>query len=130
MKTQVEKDNVTKFGRILNKYSPVSPSTIATVVDGCSLQSFKKNQVIFAEKKFNAFEYFQLEGITHRYNMDEENESITTGLYIGEEVITPHFARTINSHSIFSLQAELNCPSRLFTFVVLYYKKVTIGSPG
>lgn len=88
MKTQLEKDYVTIFGRILNKYSPVSPSTIATVIDGGSLQSFKKNQVIFAEKKFNAFEYFQLEGITHRYNMDEENESITTGVYIGEEVIT------------------------------------------
>lgn len=118
MKTKVEKDYVTIFGRILNKYSPVSPSTITTVIDGGSMQSFKKNQVIFAEKKFNAFEYFQLEGISHRYNIDEENESITTGLYIGEEVITPHFARTINSQSIFSLQALTDCT----------YIKIPIGA--
>lgn len=106
------------FGRILNRYSPVSPSIISSVLEGGSLHSYKKNQVIFPVKKFNAFEYFQLEGVSHRYNINEENESITTGIYFGEEVITPHFARTINSHSIFSLQALTDCT----------YIKIPIGA--
>ncbi|ULQ53183.1 Crp/Fnr family transcriptional regulator [Flavihumibacter fluvii] len=105
----MDKDYATIFGRILNNYSPVSPSTMETVIDSGNLQVYKKNDIIFPEKKFNAFEYFQLEGITHRYNNDEDNQAITTGIYTGEEVITPHFARTINSQSIFSLQALTAC---------------------
>lgn len=74
-----------------------------------SLVSIKKNELIFAEKRHNAFEYFQLEGVSHRYNMDEELQMLTTGFYVNGIVITPHFARTINSQSIFSLQALTDC---------------------
>lgn len=40
--------------------------------------------------------------------MNDKGEIITTGLYMGPRVITPHFARTVNNKNIFSLQALTN----------------------
>lgn len=114
----MEKDYTAILGNILNTYSPVSPAAIQLIIDGGDLQSFEKNEVIFSEKRYNAFEYFQLEGISHRYNTDEDLQILTTGLYNNGIVITPHFARTKNGQSIFSLQALTDC-----TFV-----KVPVGT--
>jgi CRP-like cAMP-binding protein len=73
------------------------------------MQVFKKNEMIFPEKRYNAFEYFQLEGVSHRFNVDDEKQELTTGIYQNEVVITPHFARTTNGQSIFALQALVEC---------------------
>lgn len=114
----MESDYSTTLGAILNTYSPVSQSGVDLVSDHGSLQSFKKNEIIFAERKYNAFEYFQIQGISHRYNTDTDLQTLTTGIYLNQTVITPHFARTINGQSIFSLQALTDC----------VYIKVPIGS--
>jgi hypothetical protein len=66
----MEKNYSTTFSLLINSYSPVTPAMIEKMMDSGSLLEYKKNQNIFAEKKFNAFEYFQLEGISHRFNID------------------------------------------------------------
>lgn len=104
-----DKDHTEILGSILNAYSPVSPPVVQLIMENGIYQSFKKNEIIFSEKRYNAFEYFQLEGITHRYNTDEDLQLLTTGFYLNGTIITPHFARTTNSQSIFSLQALTDC---------------------
>ena len=113
----MDEDQTTILEKILNSYSPVSQSTTKMILDSGEIQSFKKNEIIFAEKRYNAFEYFQLEGISHRYNTDSDLQQFTTGIFTNETVITPHFARTINSQNIFSLQALTDC----------IYLKVPVG---
>lgn len=100
----MERDFFSLFRQIIDSYAPVTLPVIKLIYEKGSFDSFSKNELVFAEKKFNAFEYFQLTGISHRFNMDENNSSVTTGIYADKTVITPHFARTINSQSIFSLQ--------------------------
>lgn len=106
------------FAQLINGYSPVSPSAIETMINLGSLEEYPKGEIIFSEKKFNAFEYFQLQGISHRFNIDIDSQVITAGIFANENVITPHFARTKNSISIFSLQALTEC-----TFI-----KIPIGA--
>ena len=97
------------LARVLSTYSTVSQAAVDLIFTSGSLDTIKKNEVIFYEKRFNAFEYFQLEGVSHRYNVDHDSQSITTGIYQNEIVITPHFTRTTNGQSIFSLQALTDC---------------------
>jgi hypothetical protein len=94
---------------VLNSVSAVSLSSVSLVLHSGDIVAYNKGDIVFPEKKYNAFEYFQLEGITHRYNKDTKGEYITTGLYVDATVITPHFSRTTDSLSIFSLQALSDC---------------------
>jgi CRP-like cAMP-binding protein len=105
----VSNDYLEILGGILNTYAPVGPDSVKLILDGGSIEQYKKNEVVFHEKRFNAFEYFQLEGVSHRYNTDFETNTLTTGIYQNKIVITPHFARTTNSQSIFTLQALTDC---------------------
>lgn len=66
---------------------------------------FEKDKTIFQSGKPNAFEYFLLSGMLQRFNLNEKGEEITTGFYQDLSVVTPHFARTINGKSIFSLRS-------------------------
>ena len=105
----MEKEYIHVLAHILNAYAPVGQVALDLIFSSGGLQTIKKNEVIFYEKRFNAFEYFQLEGVSHRYNVDSDAHSITTGIYQNEIVITPHFTRTTNGQSIFSLQALTDC---------------------
>jgi len=109
LNSAMEKDYTAAFEQTIHRYSPASKSTVETMIDCGSFELYKKNDLVFSEKKFNAFEYFQLQGISHRFNIDAENQVITTGIYTDQTVITPYFARTINSQSIFSLQTLTDC---------------------
>ncbi len=97
------------LGRVLNRYSPVSAAGVATIFENGTLESFRKSDIIFPERRFNAFEYFQLDGVSHRFNTDEDQQQLTTGIFQNEVVITPHFTRTRDGQSIFSLQALTDC---------------------
>jgi CRP-like cAMP-binding protein len=88
----------------MNQYAPVGEADVRLVLENGDIHIVKRNDIVFHEKRFNAFEYFQLDGVSHRYNVDEETNSVTSGIYQNETVITPHFTRTSNSQSIFSLQ--------------------------
>lgn len=105
----MEKNYRQVLSRILNQYSPVAQSAVDLILESGSIEFIERNQVAFHEKRFNAFEYFQLKGVSHRYNVDGERQPVTSGIYQNEIVITPHFTRTANSHSIFSLQALTDC---------------------
>lgn len=95
--------------RILSGYTPVTNEAVDHVLASGQIESYSKNRIIFHEQRFNAFEYFQLEGVSHRFNADGDKQTITTGIYQGEAVVTPHMARTKGSQSIFSLQALTDC---------------------
>jgi CRP-like cAMP-binding protein len=95
--------------KILNAYSPVDLFGAQLLLDHGDIETFSKDDIVFHVNRFNAFEYFQLEGTSHRFNTAEDKEQVTTGIYHGETVITPHMARTPNGQSIFSLQALTAC---------------------
>ncbi len=101
--------NFAILSRMLNVYAPVGQEAVQLILDQGSIDEYQKNQIIFHEKRYNAFEYFQLEGVSHRYNTDEDKQIVTTGIYQNEIVITPHFVRTPDGQSIFSLQALTDC---------------------
>lgn len=107
------------LARILNSYAPVGLAATELVFNNGTIEQFRKNEVVFAEKRFNAFEYFQYAGISHRFNTNSEQQQVSTGIFQNETVITPHFARTANGQSIFSVQALTDCtflkvPARIF----------------
>lgn len=89
---------------LLHNFGLQSSNTQNLLIENSTLKVFKKNENIFLENNINEFEYFLIEGVLHRYNLNELGENITTGLYLANDVITPHFARTVNSKSLFSLQ--------------------------
>ena len=97
------------LSRILNAYAPVGQAAVELIFENGNVEEVRKDEIIFHEKRFNAFEYFQLEGVSHRFNIDSDTQTVTTGIYQNEIVITPHFTRTTNSQSIFSLQALTDC---------------------
>lgn len=103
------KDEHIILHRILNLYAPVDDAVTNDVLESGDIECYRRNEIIFHERRFNAFEYFQLDGIAHRYNIDEGDQPLTTGIYQNEVVITPHFARTMNGQSIFSMQALADC---------------------
>lgn len=94
---------------ILNTYAPVGSIAVDLIFENGIVETINKNELIIHEKGFNAFEYFQLEGVSHRFNIDDDLQPVTTGIYQNEIVITPHFTRTTNGQSIFSLQALTDC---------------------
>ena len=109
---------IEQFNKTLNRYAHLAPNDVQQILDAGSFDTYKKADIIFHENRYNAFEYFQLDGISHRYNTDEESQMITTGIYQDDIVLTPHFARTKDGKSIFSLQALSECS----------FLKVPIGS--
>ncbi len=95
--------------RILHRYYPVDPASVSVLCSHGSVEQVVRNEILFHERRFNAFEYFQLEGITHRFNLDADRHPITSGIYQGECVITPHFTRTLQGQSLFTVQALTTC---------------------
>lgn len=102
-------DHKTILARILNHFAPVGAETVDQFSEFFQEDELMKNEILFHEKRLNDFEYFQLTGISHRFNANEKKEAITTGIYQHETVITPHIARTYNGQSIFSVQALTAC---------------------
>jgi CRP-like cAMP-binding protein len=97
------------LNRILSAYMAVPPQAVAKIMAAGEVVVYPKSEMVFGEGRYNAFEYFQLKGVSHRYNTDSEQQQVTTGIFQNERVITPHFTRTRNGHSIFSLQALTEC---------------------
>lgn len=89
---------------ILNNFGIVSTYSKQLFKTKSTLKEMPKNTDIFFEGRKNDFEYFLISGIAHRYNTSEKGDRVTTGFYMSKSVITPHFARTNQGKSIFSLQ--------------------------
>lgn len=90
---------------ILDHFGIHSTASKQLFKDKSVIQELPKNKDIFVEHKKNEFEYFLIAGVVHRYNSSDKGEIVTTGFYMGQSVITPHFARTSRNKSIFSLQS-------------------------
>ncbi|QQT25819.1 Crp/Fnr family transcriptional regulator [Sphingobacterium spiritivorum] len=91
--------------RILNKHGVKSQISKQIFYDKCKIRRLDKGSHIFSEGQVNNSEYVLLSGILHRCNACEKENIVTTGFYNSKSLITPHFLRTRNNKSIFSLQA-------------------------
>lgn len=69
-----------------------------------TLKKHLKSTDIFVEGKKNELEYLLISGVLHRFNISDKGDMVTTGFYVPQSVITPHFARTNKGKNIFSLQ--------------------------
>ncbi|HAY3551621.1 Crp/Fnr family transcriptional regulator [Elizabethkingia meningoseptica] len=95
---------IKKLNTTLDKFQIISAFSKQLFADRSEIIELSKNQDIFLEGKKNQSEYLLLSGAVHRYNISEKGDMVTTGFYMSESVITPHFARTSKGKSIFSLQ--------------------------
>ena len=93
------------LNEILNHFGISSPASKKMFEEKSVIKELPKNKNIFVEQKKNEYEYFLISGVTHRYNISDKGEIVTTGFYMGKSIITPHFARTNKGKSIFSLQS-------------------------
>ena len=89
----------------LSEYGFHSSETRYLFLSKCTIKTYNKNEIIFSEGKNNDSEYCLVEGLVHRFNVNEQGDQVTTGFYLEKSVITPHFARTLKGKSLFSLQA-------------------------
>lgn len=101
----MNKEITDSIHRALTTFGLQSAQAQNLFLDSCVIKSYNKNDIIFNEGKINNNECFLIEGVLHRFNVNENGESVTTGFYLENTVITPHFARTIKNKSLFSLQA-------------------------
>jgi CRP-like cAMP-binding protein len=90
---------------ILNEFGIVSTFSKQLFKEKATIKKLPKNSNIFIEEKKNELEYLLISGVTHRFNISDKGEIVTTGFYLPKSVITPHFARTNKEKNIFSLQA-------------------------
>lgn len=81
-----------------------SESSKKLFIEQSVIKQYPKNTTLFFEQKKNEKEYLLLEGVLFRYNIDDKGNNVTTGFYMAQTVITPHFARTINGQSLFTLE--------------------------
>ena len=93
-----------KLSDILNDFGIVSTFSKQLFADKSEVVELPKNHNIFLEGKKNHFEYVLISGVVHRYHISDKGDTVTSGFYMPKSVITPHFARTNNGKSIFSLQ--------------------------
>ena len=91
--------------KILNHFGISSTASKQLFKDKSVITELPKNKDIFVEQKKNEFEYFLISGVIHRYNISDMGEIVTTGFYMENSIITPHFARTNRGKSIFNLRS-------------------------
>lgn len=94
-----------RLSKILTELGIVSDDSRQQFIQKTSIKTFPKNAIIFSENKPNNSEFLLIEGVLHRFNETDKGDLVTTGFYLNQTVITPHFARIRNNKSIFSLQA-------------------------
>jgi CRP-like cAMP-binding protein len=97
------------FDQFLLSFGIENKSTLKLVRDKVLFKSYPKHTVLIAEDKMNSLEYIGIKGVLHRYNENEEGKQVSTGFYISNQVVTPHFARTIHGKSLFSLETLTDC---------------------
>jgi CRP-like cAMP-binding protein len=101
----IDKEITDKLHSALTKFRLKTTRIRDLFSESCTIKYYTKNDIIFSVDKKNSNEYFLIDGVIHRFNINEDGEKVTTGFYLANSVVTPHFARTIKGKSIFSLQA-------------------------
>ena len=93
-----------KLYELLNDYGITSTFSKQLFTDKSTIREYSKIKHIFVEGKKNDLEYLLISGVLHRFNYSDKGDIVTTGFYMPQSVITPHFARTNKGKSIFNLQ--------------------------
>lgn len=91
--------------KLINRPDPLCSELTELIASKCQIKRVEKKQKIADTGETNSSEYFLLDGIIHRFTLVENGEFITTGFYVAPAILMPHFARTYNGKSLFSLQA-------------------------
>ena len=94
-----------KLFEILKGFGVVSELSKKLFMDKAAILEIARNRDIFIEGTKNNSEYILIEGVLHRYNISDKGDIVTTGFYMSGAVVTPHFARTYEGKSIFTLQS-------------------------
>jgi len=94
-----------RLGPILHRYAPVSEEGLALVAEHATLRDLSRNEVLAQAGATDMHEYFILEGVLHRSVLGQEGEPLTSAFHVEGTVITPHFARTRESRSLFTIEA-------------------------
>ena len=94
-----------KLFEILKGYGIVTDLSRKLFLEKTTIIELTKNTDILLEGEKNNSEYILISGVAHRYNISDKGDMVTTGFYMSGAVITPHFARTKEGKSIFSLQS-------------------------
>lgn len=90
---------------IMSRYSPVSVSVADEVARAGVVRDLVEREVLVRMDTTDQQEYFVLDGMLHRVVIGQEGEDITTDFIPEGSVAIPHFARTRNGVSRFTLQA-------------------------
>lgn len=90
---------------IIQRYQPVGPGTISLVAEAATVRDLARDEHLVQAGGAERHEYFILEGMLHRHVLDATGERVTSAFHPGGTVLTPHFARTVNGHSLYDLQA-------------------------
>ena len=94
---------IEKLFDILKGYGIVTDFSRKLFLEKTTIIELTKSTDIFLEGEKNNSEYILISGVAHRYNISDKGDMVTTGFYVSGAVITPHFARTKDGKSIFSL---------------------------
>jgi CRP-like cAMP-binding protein len=97
-------EQTSRLKTILQNFGVISEYSQNLFSADCTFKEYQKGKILFTEDKKNTTEYLVLNGVLHRFNVDDNGENVTTGFYLKNTIITPHFARTVKNKSIFSLQ--------------------------
>jgi CRP-like cAMP-binding protein len=95
--------------KLLLQFGVRIDSSRSLFIEKAEIKRYSKNDIIFQENKRNNIEYLLLNGVIRRFILNEKGEIITLRFYMGATIITPHFLRTINEKSIYSLEALTDC---------------------
>lgn len=92
------------FHETIRGYGYVSDASLTILLQYCQLDKLSRYQHLTTEDHRNDFEYFLLSGLAHRYTITESGELVSTGFYLPQTAMTPHFARTNQGVSLFAIQ--------------------------
>lgn len=118
---------------LLNSYAKLFPASLHELVSQADYSIFDKDAYLVKEDKNDEREYFLLEGLMHCCNIAEDGRTVTTDILYAPVVIVPHFARTLQRRSIFSIQALTACVAAhipVSVFDKLRYAHADIGAFG
>lgn len=100
----MEHQRISILKALADTYLPLADVSFQRIAEAAAFTVYAKDAFILREEKKDANEYFLLDGIAHRFNVTDEGKTVTTGFYLPPAVMIPHFARTIDGKSVFSLQ--------------------------
>ncbi|MBK8498712.1 MAG: Crp/Fnr family transcriptional regulator [Flavobacteriales bacterium] len=112
---------------ILRRYSNVSAEAVDLVAEHTTLRELARTHALAEAGVVDGNEYFILQGVLHRTMMGQEGQPITSAFHVEGTVITPHFARTRQGRSLFTIEALT--PSLVAAVPVAEFDRLRYSTP-